>query len=452
MMCTMVRALAALALLSSLEAYVPLNVQRRAAMAHHTNRVKELPGSEERVTISEETRGYRGLFSPLKSAKSLSIALDRSVVPRGVLGGYLGQLFIFGVFVRQFLRFREKRILARGGDYDEDGYDEYDDELYEDNDSYVKGLIPSLIEKASEKVGAFASKVLKVVKVPFVTTTLFIALCVKVIVAKVFYTFERAVSFVNEFIEFDPPDVLNIKDWRICVLDERELLDGGIVRYRFELSNDNAILPFTVGQELVLCAVDARDKVLKSSFYPVSKSNDRGFFEVLVDRAHSSVEANNFNRNLDTLALGDEIAFKGGRQRLNYMGNEPIYGISVAASHLGIAPAIQLLRGVLGDRSSAVEDTELLWLNEDEEDFVCQEDVEGLEYRHIEKLAVSRIVEEDLYAAAYARSEAIQEAIVPYDEGRLGVICAPDYIVPGLRRLFQDLGYPSDNIITVPVA
>ena len=95
----------------------------------------------------------------------------------------------------------------------------------------------------------------------------------------------------------------------------------------------------------------------------------------------------------------------------------------------------------------AVEPPELAdaWLQ-------CQEDVEALEYRHIEKLAVSRIVEEDLYASAFAKSEPVQQAITPYDEGRLGVICAPDYIVPGLRKLFQDLGYPSDNIITVPIA
>ena len=44
-----------------------------------------------------------------------------------------------------------------------------------------------------------------------------------------------------------------------------------------------------------------------------------------MDRSHSSVEANAFNRNLDTLALGDEIAFKGGRGRLTYMGPDAVY-------------------------------------------------------------------------------------------------------------------------------
>jgi len=48
-------------------------------------------------------------------------------------------------------------------------------------------------------------------------------------------------------------------------------------------------------------------------------------------------------------------------------------------SRLGIAPAVQIARGVLLDRQSTVEDMELLWVNEDEKDFVCSEDVESLE-------------------------------------------------------------------------
>ena len=139
------------------------------------------------------------------------------------------------------------------------------------------------------------------------------------------------------------------------------------------------------------------------------------------------------------MALGDEVAFKGGRYRLNYMGSEPIYGVSVAASHLGIAPSLQILRGILADSKSSVEDIELLWLNEREKNF-CLRRREELEYKHIEKLAVSRIVEEDLYAAAFAQNELIQEAVTPYDKGRLGVICAPDYIVPGPAEAVSGLG------------
>ena len=77
------------------------------------------------------------------------------------------------------------------------------------------------------------------------------------------------------------------------------------------------------------------------------------------------------------------------------------YAAYPCASQLGIAPALQILRGVLGDKRGSVE-MELLWLNENERDFVCEEEIEELEYKHIEKLAVSRMVE-DLYAAGFAR-------------------------------------------------
>ena len=114
---------------------------------------------------------------------------------------------------------------------------------------------------------------ISVAKLPFVTVWLFVKLCMKVMFAKVALAAETVSSTVNEFIEFDPADRLDITDWKICVLDERELMQGGIVRYRFELANDNAVLPLSVGQELVLCSVDSRDKVLKGILLPRVQSH-----------------------------------------------------------------------------------------------------------------------------------------------------------------------------------
>jgi|MDTB01.3.fsa_nt_gb hypothetical protein len=417
-------------------AWIPSHVQSSTARQNWRSHVSG---------IMPQKGGRGALFTPLESAKSLSIALDRSVVPRGIFGGNVAAVAGFTLLISQVLKSRVRSKASGGSAHIEEYQDEYEDD-------YEQGLLPALLEKLGDKAKEVVSRSISVAKVPFVAAWMFMKLCVKVLFAKVALMTEIVSSFVNEFIEFDPADIVDIKDWKICVLDERELMEGDIVRYRFELANDNAMLPVSIGQEVVMCAIDSRDKVLKGSFFPVSKTSDRGFFEVLVDRKATDADSGGFGRNLDTLALGDEVAFKGGRHRLNYMGNEPIYGVSVAASHLGIAPSLQILRGILGDQKSSVEDSELLWLNEDERYFACEEEVEELEYKHIEKLAVSRIVEEDLYAAAFARNELIQDAVTPYDEGRLGVICAPDYVVPGLRRLFQDLGYPSDNILTVPVS
>lgn len=199
-----------------------------------------------------------------------------------------------------------------------------------------------------------------------------------------------------------------------------------------------------------MCLVDSRDRVLKESYFPVSSIGTRGFFDILVKRGGN--EASTFVRSLETLALGDELAFKGGKYRLNYLGqDDPISSMTVVTSGLGIAPTLQMLRGILADRESTVEDIELLWLNENKDDFVCENDVESLELRHIEKLVVTRVIENDIYGRDLLKNEQIQETVSPYEEGRVAIICAPDYIASALRTLFQDLGYPTENILSILV-
>jgi hypothetical protein len=210
------------------------------------------------------------------------------VVPRGIFSGSIGKFFVLGFVLNQYLKFRAARVAARAGEDDDEYYDDGEDS--DDSNfggrgrAFVRGVLPSLVSKARDTVVSYAerafSTLYSVAQLPFVSAALFLTLCFKVVVAKAYYVTELVGSVVSEFVEFDPADTLDIQDWKICVLDERELLEGGIVRYRFGLANDNAVLPLTVGQELVLCAVDARDKVLKSTFYPVSRTKERGSFEV----------------------------------------------------------------------------------------------------------------------------------------------------------------------------
>jgi len=198
-----------------------------------------------------------------------------------------------------------------------------------------------------------------------------------------------------------------------------------------------------------MCSVDAKDRVLKESFFPVSSHSARGYFDILLRRGE---ETTPFARTLETLALGDELAFKAGRYRLNYLGpDEEITTMSLVASGLGIAPTLQILRGILPDRDSTVEDTELLWINEDKEDFVCENDVDLLELRHIEKLLVTRVVEKDLYGRDLIRNEQVRKSISPYEPGRVAVLCAPDYVVSNLQMLYADLGYPPEAVLVVSV-
>jgi len=196
----------------------------------------------------------------------------------------------------------------------------------------------------------------------------------RVISAKTMALFDS----VSNFLDFDPEELIDIKDWKVCSLYERENLSGGYMRYRFEMGNEAGVLPLYIGQELQMCAIDSKDRVYKESVFPISGSKPRGYFDIILKREKEGDDS--FSKALDSIPLGDELAFKAGKYRLKYTGEDGnINSVTLVASGLGIAPAIQIIRGILPDRQSTVDDMELLWVNEDEKDFICTEDVESLE-------------------------------------------------------------------------
>ena len=110
-----------------------------------------------------------------------------------------------------------------------------------------------------------------------------------------------------------------------------------------------------------------------------------------------------------------------------------------------------MLRGVLPGKDTTVREAEVLWINEEKADFVCNKEVESLEYRYIEKLFVSRVIQADLFGMDIGKNEKVLESLSPYEEGRIAVVCGPDYVVSRARNIFLDLGYPSENILSVVI-
>jgi len=212
-----------------------------------------------------------------------------------------------------------------------------------------------------------------------------------------------------------------------------------------------------VYKQLQMCAVDNKDRVYKDSFFPITSSASRGYFDIILSRTTSSLtknrgnSADDFNACLESLPIGDELAFKGGRYRLNYIGNEEhVDAVTLVAAGTGIAPALQVLRNVLPDQDSTVGDVEFLWINENNQDFVCNSDVDALEFRYIDKLFISKVVEKDLFGLNMAKSDQVLGSFSPYKSGRIAIICAPDYFISKTRNLLLTIGYPSESILCIP--
>jgi ferredoxin-NADP reductase len=174
----------------------------------------------------------------------------------------------------------------------------------------------------------------------------------------------------------------------------------------------------------------------------------RGYFEIILKRGTNG-DYENFVKAFDGLSVGDEIAIKAGKFRLNYNGDDdPIKYLTVIASGLGIAPALQLLKTTLADAQSTVEEVDFLWVNEHSREFVCEDNLDSLEVSY-QKLSCTRLVEYDLAGRDYTTVDNILAAISAYETGHLVVVCAPPLIARNFYELFSKIGYPKQNILTI---
>ena len=199
-----------------------------------------------------------------------------------------------------------------------------------------------------------------------------------------------------------------------------------------------------------MCLTDSKGRILKENFFPISASSLRGSYEILVRRNTGGGSYDKFVRSLDGLEQGDEIAFKGGPYRLNYEGtDDPIKFVTVVSAGVGIAPSIQILNGILSDRDSTVEDMEMLWMNSDNRDFVCEKDVAALEKKYEKKLFVTRVNEAKLFDQDFTRKDVILGALSAYEPGRIAVVCGSEDVIAKVKDLLINVGYPSYSVLVI---
>jgi len=91
---------------------------------------------------------------------------------------------------------------------------------------------------------------IEAVKSPIVRFAVFVKLCLKVVLAKTFLLVSSILGAVERTLDLNPAEETDIKDWNVCVLEERESLSGGIIKYRLSLPNPSATVPLYVGQEV----------------------------------------------------------------------------------------------------------------------------------------------------------------------------------------------------------
>lgn len=145
--------------------------------------------------------------------------------------------------------------------------------------------------------------------------------------------------------------------------------------------------------------------------------------------------------------MGDEIAVKLGRRRLEYRGQHfPVTDMVYIASSVGIVPILEQVRAVLPSGSSSVKSVTVLWIDESQDDFdVISDQLEREYYKYTTKLAVSCVVD-NLKVNTLADNMAIVSSIPEFIPGTMAVISGPANMQRKATNYLVSRGYPEDCV------
>jgi hypothetical protein len=128
--------------------------------------------------------------------------------------------------------------------------------------------------------------------------------------------------------------------------------------------------------------MNKKGEYIKSSHF--AQFSGPNTLEVLVSATNPSLRTfssalSHINTQLKSKDEPQVLALRKGENTLDYKGSDAIRSLSLVASGLGIIPIVQILRSVLMTEDVAVDNIDLLWINDNKDDFLLSNEVEILE-------------------------------------------------------------------------
>lgn len=252
-------------------------------------------------------------------------------------------------------------------------------------------------------------------------------------------------------------------------LIEKEELSHDTRRFRFGLHSGEHVLGLPVGQHIHLSATINEELVIRA-YTPVSCDDDKGFVDLVVKVYKKGVhpkfpEGGKMSQHLESLAIGDRIAFRGPSGRLQYLGGgkfsikklrkDPaqIYEadkVSLIAGGTGITPMLQLVREVLKKADSDKTQLSLIFANQTEDDILLKPELDDLATRYPEQFklwyTLDRPNPDWTQGKGFITDEMIKEHLFAPSPSTLVLMCGPPPMVnyaciPALEKL----GYQMDR-------
>ena len=161
---------------------------------------------------------------------------------------------------------------------------------------------------------------------------------------------------------------------------------------------------------------------------------------------------NDFERALLSLNTGDEVAIKAGRRLLSPVGamcDNPIRRITlICSSAMAIAPSLQVLQ-TLDDGNISLEKINFIWINDNSDEFICNDAVLELYKAHKDKLEVHRFVTSSLDDFATFEADEFLSAVDRYEPGSVALLCGPPAANQVMKLLLSRYSYTAENLLSI---
>lgn len=227
--------------------------------------------------------------------------------------------------------------------------------------------------------------------------------------------------------------------------------------YRFDFPNKGDQLGLVVASCLVVKEkIDG--KVIVRPYTPVSKNSETGHVDLIV-KAYPAPWGK-MGRHLESMKVGDELAFKGPFKKFEYKANSK-KSIGMIAGGTGITPMLQVVREILENPRDRTQ-VHLIFANETEQDIILRNQLDALSYLydnfHVH-YTLTHAPEAWRGSTGYVNQEMVETHLPPPSDDCMIMVCGPPPMMKAisgdknkdksqgeLQGLLKAMGYTKDNV------
>eukprot|EP00667_Euglena_gracilis_P014377 EG_transcript_14896 len=177
------------------------------------------------------------------------------------------------------------------------------------------------------------------------------------------------------------------RSWREYEVEKVEQVSPTTKKIRFLFEDSDLEPGMRVVSSILGRKALAKDDYAQAPFYPVSRNQDKGYFDLVVKKTEDPV-----SEHLHQLKPGDKMEFKGALPVLNYRVGQ-FTTLGLIAGGTGILPLYTLIQEIL---SNPLETTKisLLYAARSKDELLFKKQLDTLAVKHPESFRVQYCVEQ----------------------------------------------------------